>query len=208
MLKSGAAYLPLDPAYPAGRLAFMATASAVPVLLTRENLRGALPAMDGVRVLAVDALEPEGPDARVDNLDSGVGPANLAFVLYTSGSTGQPKGVAMPHRSLVNLVAWNLAHDPEPRRTLQFSSLNFDVSFQEMSTTLASGGTLVLVDDALRRDPDALLRFIDRHDVERVFVPFVALQSLAEAAAVSAHPADEAPSEAAEREAALSGAGV
>ncbi|HST59827.1 MAG TPA: condensation domain-containing protein, partial [Longimicrobium sp.] len=214
VLKAGGAYVPLDPAYPAGRLAFMAADSAVHVLLTRENLRGALPSLDGVRVLSVDALEPDGPGARVDNPDSGAGPANLAFVLYTSGSTGQPKGVAMPHRSLVNLVAWNLAHDPEPRRTLQFSSLNFDVSFQEISMTLASGGTLVLVDDALRRDPDALLRFIERHDVERVFVPFVALQSLAEAAAVAALPqadgdsSDEEPAEAPEPEDALSGVGA
>jgi amino acid adenylation domain-containing protein len=214
VLKAGGAYVPLDPAYPAGRLAFMAADSAVHVLLTRENLRGALPSMDGVRVLSVDALEPDGPDARADDPDSGVGPANLAFVLYTSGSTGQPKGVAMPHQSLVNLVAWNLAHDPEPRRTLQFSSLNFDVSFQEISMTLASGGTLVLVDDALRRDPDALLRFIERNDVERVFVPFVALQSLAEADAVAALPqadgdaSDDEPAEAPEPEDALSGVGA
>jgi amino acid adenylation domain-containing protein len=211
VLKAGGAYVPLDPAYPAGRLAFMAADSAVPVLLTRETLRGALPMMDGVRVLAVDALEPDGAGARTGNPDSGAGPANLAFVLYTSGSTGQPKGVAMPHASLVNLVAWNLAGDPEPRRTLQFSSLNFDVSFQEMATTLASGGTLVLVDDALRRDPDALLRFMERHAVERLFLPFVALQALAEAAAaLPGVPGadDEGAVDADEPMDALSGAGV
>jgi non-ribosomal peptide synthetase component F len=89
----------------------------------------------------------------------------------------------MPHAALVNLVAWHLEDGSEPRHTLQFSSLSFDVSFQEIATTLASGGTLVLVDDALRRDPDALLGFMARHQVERLFLPFVALQALAEAAA-------------------------
>ncbi len=196
VLKAGGAYVPLDPGYPAVRLAFMAADSAVPVLLTQESLRHALPALDGVRVLYVDALVEE--EGRAENPASGAGPANLAFVLYTSGSTGTPKGVAMPHAALVNLVAWHLADGTEPRTTLQFSSLSFDVSFQEIATTLASGGTLVLVDDALRRDPDALLRFMARHGVERLFLPFVALQSLAEAARVQVErppigaPEDEA----------------
>jgi non-ribosomal peptide synthetase component F len=181
VLKAGGAYVPLDPGYPAARLAFMATDSAVPVLLTQPSLRPALPALDGVWVLDVDALAAEIDGGRVENPASGAGPANLAFVLYTSGSTGTPKGVAMPHAALVNLVAWHLGDGTEPRHTLQFSSLSFDVSFQEIATTLSSGGTLVLVDDALRRDPAELLRFMERQGVERLFLPFVALQSLAEA---------------------------
>ena len=181
VLKAGGAYVPLDPGYPAARLAFMAADSAVPVLLTQASLRHALPALAGVRVLYV---EREGVAPRAEGPVSGAGPANLAFVLYTSGSTGTPKGVAMPHAGLVNLVSWHLQDAAEPRHTLQFSSLSFDVSFQEIATTLASGGTLVLVDDELRRDPDALLRFVARHGVERLFLPFVALQSLAEASRV------------------------
>jgi amino acid adenylation domain-containing protein len=191
VLKAGGAYVPLDPGYPAARLAFMATDSAAPVLLTQERLRGALPAIEGVRVLMVDAPVHDAAADRTDNPASGAGPDNLAFVLYTSGSTGTPKGVAMPHAALVNLVAWNVAAAGEPLRTLQFSSLSFDVSFQEIATTLASGGTLVLVDDALRRDPDALLRYLARHGVERLFLPFVALQALAAAAAVPASPEAE-----------------
>jgi amino acid adenylation domain-containing protein len=179
VLKAGGAYVPLDPGYPAARLAYMATDSAASVLLTQESLRHALPALDGVQVVYV---EREGPAVLAENPQSGVGPANLAFVLYTSGSTGLPKGVAMPHASLVNLVAWHLREGVEPLRTLQFSSLSFDVSFQEIATTLASGGTLVLVDESLRRDPGELLRYLARHGVERLFLPFVALQSLAEAA--------------------------
>ncbi|HEX2202899.1 MAG TPA: amino acid adenylation domain-containing protein [Longimicrobium sp.] len=182
VLKAGGAYVPFDPSYPVARLAFMAADSAVPVLLTQDSLRDALPALDGVRVLHVDGDEDGDEDARDDAPATGVGPANLAFVLYTSGSTGRPKGVAMPHAALVSLVAWHLRDDEAPRHTLQFSSLSFDVSFQEIAATLASGGTLVLVDDALRRDPRELLRYLAEHRVERLFLPFVALQSLAEAA--------------------------
>ncbi|HST61162.1 MAG TPA: condensation domain-containing protein, partial [Longimicrobium sp.] len=105
--------------------------------------------------------------------------------LYTSGSTGLPKGVMMSHAALSNLVGWHQddAVLEGPRRTLQFASLSFDVSFQEIAVTLASGGELVLVDDELRRDPVQLAHFLARHGVERVFLPFVALQSLAEAVA-------------------------
>jgi amino acid adenylation domain-containing protein len=179
VLKAGGAYVPLDPNYPAARLSFMAEDSALHVLLTQASLRHALPALDDARVVSVDALE----GGRADDPVSGVGPGNLAFVLYTSGSTGRPKGVAMPHAALVNLAAWHLGEGSVPMRTLQFSSLSFDVSFQEIATTLASGGTLVLMDDALRRDPDALLRYMAEERVERLFLPFVALQSLADAAA-------------------------
>jgi len=187
-LKAGGAYVPLDPGYPAQRLAYMMSDSAVPVLLTQTSLRDVLPAVEGVRILCVDTEDSGDADGgmRTGNPTVGVDPWNLAFVLYTSGSTGTPKGVTMPHAALVNLVAWNLADQPEPRTTLQFSSLSFDVSFQEIATTLAGGGTLVLVDDALRRDPEELLRYMAGHGVERLYLPFVALQSLSEAAAAEA----------------------
>ncbi|HEX6912045.1 MAG TPA: amino acid adenylation domain-containing protein, partial [Longimicrobium sp.] len=183
VLKAGGAYVPLDPGYPAQRLALMAASSAAPVLLTQQALRGVLPA-EGVRVVCVDADGALLARERADNPAVALAPANLAYVLYTSGSTGTPKGVAMPHEALANLVAWHLAEEggAAPRTTLQFASLSFDVSFQEIAVTLASGGTLVLVDDALRRDPDQLLGYLARHGVERLFLPFVALQSLAEAA--------------------------
>ncbi len=108
--------------------------------------------------------------------------ADLAYVIYTSGSTGTPKGVALPQSALTNLVEWQLRRCPPGARTLQFSSLSFDVAFQELLTTWASGGTLVLVDDAVRRDARRLLDYLVAHRVERLFLPFVALRGLAEAA--------------------------
>lgn len=115
------------------------------------------------------------------NPNSSVTPKHLAYVIYTSGSTGQPKGVAMPHRPLVNLIAWQLENSviAAGAKTLQFTPISFDVSFQEIFATLASGGTLVLISDKTRRDPVSLLRFLNDAAIERLFLPFVALQHLA-----------------------------
>src|SRR6185369_1009797 len=109
-------------------------------------------------------------------------PDDLAYVLYTSGSTGRPKGVAMRHGALAQLIAWQLAVTPSPWRTLQYTSPSFDVSFQEIFSTWAAGGTLVLISEEARRDPAELLARLHAERIERLFLPFVALQQLAEAA--------------------------
>src|SRR4029077_11666021 len=116
-------------------------------------------------------------------VDGGATLENLAYVIYTSGSTGRPKGVAMGHRPLANLLAWQLEHWSETEtapaaRTLQFASLSFDVAFQEIFSTWCAGGTLILIDDETRRDPEALLGLLAEQQVERLFLPFVALQNL------------------------------
>ncbi|HZY39292.1 MAG TPA: aminotransferase class III-fold pyridoxal phosphate-dependent enzyme [Mucilaginibacter sp.] len=109
---------------------------------------------------------------------------SAAYVLYTSGSTGTPKGVSMGHAAMVNLVAWQQKHSASTAgfKTLQFAPLSFDVSFQEIFATLTTGGTLVLVDETLRIDPDRLLSYIETNQVNRIFLPFVVLQYLTEAA--------------------------
>ena len=109
----------------------------------------------------------------------------LGYILYTSGSTGKPKGVAMPHLALGNLVQWHLDHQrlSQACRTLQFASAGFDVCFQEFATTLCSGGTLIICPEAERIDGKALLKFIDRQSIQRLFLPYVALQNMAESAA-------------------------
>ncbi|HST57442.1 MAG TPA: amino acid adenylation domain-containing protein, partial [Longimicrobium sp.] len=183
ILKAGGAYVPLDPAYPAERLAYMLEDSAARVLLTQASLAERLPA-GGAATVRLDA------DAAAIGRESGerlgvpVGPGNLAYVIYTSGSTGRPKGVAMPHRPLVNLLAWQdrTGHAPAGAVTLQFTSISFDVSFQEIFSTWCTGGTLVLASEEVRTDPPRLARVLEAERIERLFLPFIALQHLAEAA--------------------------
>ncbi|MFD9002985.1 amino acid adenylation domain-containing protein [Streptomyces sp. NPDC059582] len=104
------------------------------------------------------------------------------YTLFTSGSTGTPKGVQVPDRTLCNLLSWQRTEGGLERTavTQQFSMLSFDVSFQEILTTLCSGGLLRLVNPAWRQDVPALLDQLETGGAERIFLPYVALQLLAE----------------------------
>jgi amino acid adenylation domain-containing protein len=194
ILEAGGACLPLDPEYPADRLALMLEDAAAPVLLTQTALAGRLPA-GRARVLLLDHEE-EGDDGGGGVEEPGASPVpptpdDLAYVIYTSGSTGRPKGVAMPHRPLVNLIDWQRRTSglAPGARTLQLASLSFDVSFQEIFSTWCAGGTLVAVPEETRRDVPRLLRLLARERVERLFLPPVALQQLAEGEGAAELPA-------------------
>lgn len=111
-------------------------------------------------------------------------PEHPAYIIYTSGSTGTPKGIVMPHKVLSALIAW---HTNRPgflkgRRTLQYSSLSFDVSLQEIFTAWWSGGAMVCISEEKRRDFVQVAQTISEFRVERLFLPYVALRQLAEAA--------------------------
>ena len=182
IVKAGGAYLPLDPSYPKERLALMLEDANVRLLLTSEAL--------------ADHIEYNGPQLLIDsqwdliakesesNPVSQVGPNNLLYLIYTSGSTGRPKGVAMIHQPISNLIWWQLRETTISGgpRTIQFAPVSFDVSVQEIFSTLGAGGTLVLVDEETRRDTFALLRFFKEEKIERWFMPFIALQQFAEVA--------------------------
>jgi amino acid adenylation domain-containing protein/thioester reductase-like protein len=182
ILKAGGAYIPLDPTYPAERLALMLQDSQAPVLITQQTLLEYLPPHTA-QVVCLDRDWGAIEQCSLDSPAVEVKPDNLAYVIYTSGSTGTPKGVAMPHLPLVNLLTWQLQRFKVPAaRTLQFTPINFDVSFQEIFSTLAAGGLLVLVAESTRRNAETLLHYISEQAIERLFLPFVALQHLAEVA--------------------------
>jgi len=181
IMKAGGVFLPLDPSYPTERLQYMLENAHASILLTTIELQVLLP-LTSVKQVFTDweALS----HLSMDNVPSPVKPQDLAYCLYTSGSTGKPKGVMMPHQSTVNLITWH-QRDKRlglPARTVQFSPISFDVSIQDILCTLCCGGTLVLIKEALRRDATGLLRFLDSQRIERIFLPFVALQQLANVA--------------------------
>ncbi|MDN5863895.1 MAG: AMP-binding protein [Gammaproteobacteria bacterium] len=179
LLALGAAYVPLDLAYPAARLTAMLESAEVDFVAGSGPALASLPA-HAVRTLALESDDTVGDAPALPQIAA----ARLAYILFTSGSTGTPKGVAMPRAPLTRLIDWHRAHPrlSQPARTLAFAPMSFDVHFQELHSTLATGGCLVLIDEAVRRDPASLLDALDAHRVERLFLPYVALQMLADAA--------------------------
>ena len=169
VLKAGAAVVPLDPSYPRARIdAMIDRAQPFRVISDIAEVRALLEAPATTILPAID-------------------PDSAAYVLFTSGSTGEPKGVTMPHRALHNLIAWQNRRPSGAvgRSTLQFFPLSFDVSFQEVFSTLCGGGALRLLSEAQRKDLSALVRLVADEGIERIFLPCVALQAFAEAAYVT-----------------------
>ncbi|MCW3095480.1 MAG: amino acid adenylation domain protein [Chthonomonadaceae bacterium] len=175
ILKADAAYVPIDPTYPAKRVEMMCRHADITLVLTYGDISRALIDASVVRL----NLEEAHADLSADSPICTLTPLNAAYVIYTSGSTGHPKGIVMPHEALVNLLYWHREALPLPARTLQFTSIGFDVSFQEIFSTWCSGSTLVLISEEDRRDPIALLRVLAEEKIERLFVPFAVLQHLA-----------------------------
>ena len=174
VFKSGAVYVPLDPSYPEERLQYIIGDASITVLLTTSNL----PIITEVeRVVYLDQL-PSRADTAVKSISN---PENLAYLIYTSGSTGQPKGVMMTHEALANMVNWHLRQRRGKVRTLQFASISFDLSLHEIFSTLCSGGTLVLISEDQRRNPQELVTVICQQQIQKLYLPFIALQQIAEA---------------------------
>jgi amino acid adenylation domain-containing protein len=146
ILKAGGGFVPLDPAYPKERLAFMLKDSQVPVLLTQERLVAGLPEHDA-RVICLDSGWETMARESGENPGCSTLPENLAYVIYTSGSTGQPKGVLVSHDSIAGHCRNAQRYYELDSRdvVLQFASLSFDVSLEEILPTLIVGARLVIM---------------------------------------------------------------
>ncbi|MFI0243156.1 amino acid adenylation domain-containing protein, partial [Streptomyces sp. NPDC016845] len=182
VLKAGAAYLPVDPAYPAARVAHMVADARPALVLTTSEHRPSAAMVEETPVLLLDVLDVTGRSA--DNPVTALAPGHPAYVIYTSGSTGRPKGVVMPAGALVNLLKWHHeAVGGEPgTRTAQFTAVSFDVSAQEMLSALMYGKTLVVPDEDVRRDAARFVEWLDEHGVQELFAPNLVLEAVAEAA--------------------------
>ncbi|MFM0393223.1 amino acid adenylation domain-containing protein [Paraburkholderia phytofirmans] len=174
VLKAGAAYLPIDPDYPADRIAYLLDDAKPAVVLTQPHLlEGVTAAVDNTRVkiLTVDALR--GADFTL-SAPVPVAPDQLAYLIYTSGSTGKPKGAGNTHRALANRIAWMQdayrldANDVVLHKT----PFGFDVSVWEFVWPLAIGAKLAIAAPADHRDPARLVAAIETHRATTLhFVP-------------------------------------
>jgi amino acid adenylation domain-containing protein len=172
ILKAGGAFLPLDPAYPDARLAYMIEDSGIPLLLTQGFLQTRFET-SAVRKVLLDADWESVSREPVSPPGVAVTPENLAYVIYTSGSTGRPKGTLLHHRGLCNLATAQIAafRLGKGSRILQFSSLSFDASVWELVMSLLSGGALCLVDRDVLLTGQTLHRAMREHRVTTVTLP-------------------------------------
>ncbi len=172
VMKAGGAYVPLDPSYPKERLALMLEDSGAGLLLTRDSLRERIADFNG-RVISFDSARAAINQEPTANLTDGASLSDLAYVIYTSGSTGKPKAVMIEHGSLANF-ANSMGEQYAIRsadRVLQFASLCFDTSAEEIYCALARGATLVLRNDAMLTSPKQFLQTVSQLGITVLDLP-------------------------------------
>ncbi len=157
IMKAGGVYVPVDPAYPAERVAFMLENSQAQVVVTQERLVAGLP-LDGLKVVCLDRDWPEIATRTSESPGVEVAPEQLAYVIYTSGSTGKPKGVQIPHRALMNFLT-TMAERPglgADDVLVAVTTLSFDIAGLELYLPLLPGARLVVATAQATGDPKAL----------------------------------------------------
>ncbi|HYO62019.1 MAG TPA: amino acid adenylation domain-containing protein [Pyrinomonadaceae bacterium] len=181
VLKSGAAYVPLDAQYPRERLSFMLRDAGACALLTQSSLLGLVPD-GGVPVLALDAEGAQLAQMNDENLPGVADERHVAYVIYTSGSTGRPKGVAVTHASIVNHMLWMQEQFPlEPTdAVLQKTPFSFDASVWEFYAPLLAGARLVMARPGGHQDGAYLVRAVAEQGITVLQVVPTLLRMLVE----------------------------
>jgi len=182
ILKAGCAVVPIDAECPKERLKFIISDTGAKIVLTSSKLRAYFDETSAEAITIENALDLDHDESiqekkNIENID------RLLYVIYTSGTTGTPKGVLMPEKSILNLLLWQDGKVGRlTGRTLQFTNIGFDVSFQEILSTVCFGGTLVLVNELIRRDMKAMLALIVEEKINYFFMPYSVLKNLCECA--------------------------
>lgn len=164
ILKSGAAYVPIDPEYPQDRIDYIVSDSNAQIIIDQAWIEEYLSHADTIS-----------SDVVIANIQ----PTDPAYMIYTSGSTGRPKGVILNHKNVENLVTHCVQNTTlEFDKVLQYSTISFDVSFSEIFYTLCAGGSLYLLEEAVRNDLTQLFNFIEHYKITTVFLPMSLLRTI------------------------------
>ncbi len=172
ILKAGAAYLPIDPAYPEERIAYIVEDSQINILVTQRKLSEQFKNKN-LDTVCIDDLAHPFLQQPLTNPQVPIEPENIAYLIYTSGSTGKPKAVMVPHGSLVNhaLAMQKIYHIQPEDRMLQYISISFDASAEEIYPTLTGGATLVLAPAAGEISGNDFLNLINEHKISILHLP-------------------------------------
>ncbi len=178
VLKAGGVYLPLDPDYPSERLAFMVEDAAVSLILSHRDQADRVRDLDNVTLILTDTIEEEHEEGGDENLDLPVGPDDCAYLIYTSGSSGTPKGALNAHRGLCNLTTAHIeAFEVTPEsRVLQFASWSFDAMASELAMSLCSGACLCLCPAESIIPGPPLVEAVNDLRISHITLPPAALQ--------------------------------
>ncbi|WP_126653062.1 non-ribosomal peptide synthetase family protein [Chryseobacterium aureum] len=178
VVKTGAAYVPIDPAYPVKRVEYILSDTSAEIIITRQILESHLSDTEKPKVFDLGSMEnlndlpTEYPEVTIHH-------NSLAYTIYTSGSTGKPKGVMVSHQAIQHLVTWHNHHfhvDQSSKLTL-IAGLAFDISVWETWSALTSGATVFMAHDEDRTDPLALIDFYRKNQITHGFVPTVLVPS-------------------------------
>lgn len=190
VLKAGGAILPIDPEYPQQRIVNIIENSRINLMVTQEELLGTVFNGDSREellkgfvqkdIIFIEQYDGVSCEKLYQSIKCSRNPDNLLYLIYTSGSTGTPKGVKITHRNIVNLIEFEYEKTgiDFSKQVLQFTTPCFDVCYQEVFSSLLSGGQLCIVSNEGKRDPSKLFRFIEENRVEVIFLPTAFLKYL------------------------------
>lgn len=181
ILKLHCTYVPIDINYPIDRIKYMISSSNISYILYSNSI---LNIDTSVSFLNISSNKYSSFSKILDCLVlSEENPNNNLYIIFTSGSTGNPKGVTISHKNMINLISFEkngttLLQDAH--KVLQFATMSFDVSYQEIFSALLNGLTLVLIEDDVRKNISSLSEYIDSHSVDTLFIPPAYLKLLAD----------------------------
>jgi surfactin family lipopeptide synthetase A len=174
ILKSGGVYVPVDPNYPQNRIDYIFHDCSAKIIITTENyLKPDTSNKD--KFLTIEEIEAKVSNFNNENPELDLNLNSSAYVIYTSGSTGEPKGVLGTHKCLLNLVEWQSGLIESGLKTLQFAPHSFDVSIQEILFSLASAGTLYMIENETRYKMSLIAEIIEKEEIEILTMSYSAL---------------------------------
>jgi amino acid adenylation domain-containing protein len=176
IMKLGCIYVPIDKRWPVSRVNHIIEESGIKAIIVDEST----PVGIGDHVIVPIDPGTMLPDINDSNIGTVITADDVSYIIYTSGSTGKPKGIEQTHRTLLNLILWQIhgAQLNQQQKLLQFSSFSFDSSLYDVYYTFATGGQLHVVNESLRKDPWYLKDYLLAHQIGTLSMPYAALKEM------------------------------